>query len=232
MLRSPWSVQGMDHANLMDRVYRRQRHFYDATRKYYLLGRDPPMIAGLDVPPRNGTVLEIGCGTGRNLVKTAERYPDATLFGMDISAEMLDTARRAAERVGIESRVRLDRADAAQFDPERLFGQAGFDRIFISYAVSMIPQWQSVIRESVRHLNAGGELHIVDFGDQSRLPRWFAKALFKWLEWFHVTPRSDLFAVCDQLAQERHATVEKRILYRGFAWIAVVRSAMPATSTD
>jgi len=30
-----------DHADLMDRVYRRQRHLYDATRKYYLLGRDP-----------------------------------------------------------------------------------------------------------------------------------------------------------------------------------------------
>ena len=28
------------HAQLMDKVYRRQRHFYDLTRKYYLLGRD------------------------------------------------------------------------------------------------------------------------------------------------------------------------------------------------
>ena len=230
MLRSPWSIQGVDHASLMDRVYRRQRHFYDATRKYYLLGRDP-MIAGLAVP-KNGTVLEIGCGTGRNLVKTAEHYPDARLFGIDISAEMLDTARRAAERAGIESRVRLERADAAQFNPERLFGQTGFDRIFISYAVSMIPQWQSVIRESIRHLNAGGELHIVDFGDQARLPRWFAKALFKWLEWFHVTPRSDLFTVCDQLAQKHHATVERRILYRGFAWIAAIRSASSPTFAD
>src|SRR5690242_4413087 len=27
-------------AELMDRLYRRQRHVYDATRKYYLLGRD------------------------------------------------------------------------------------------------------------------------------------------------------------------------------------------------
>ena len=27
-------------AALMDRLYRRQRHFYDVTRKHYLLGRD------------------------------------------------------------------------------------------------------------------------------------------------------------------------------------------------
>src|SRR5690606_17187147 len=185
MLRSPWSGQGIDHANLMDRVYRRQRHFYDAPRKYYLLGRDP--MVGALADPENGTVLEIGCGTGRNLVKAAEHYPDAKLFGIDISAEMLDTARRAAERAGIESRVRLERADAAQFDPERLFGQSGFDRIFISYAVSMIPQWQSVVRESIRHLAPQGELHIVDFGDQARLPGWFKRALYTWLEWFRVT---------------------------------------------
>ena len=33
----------------MDRIYRRQRHVYDLTRKYYLLGRDR-LIADLDVP--------------------------------------------------------------------------------------------------------------------------------------------------------------------------------------
>ena len=27
-------------AALMDRIYRRQRHIYDASRKFYLLGRD------------------------------------------------------------------------------------------------------------------------------------------------------------------------------------------------
>ncbi|TIV98235.1 MAG: SAM-dependent methyltransferase, partial [Mesorhizobium sp.] len=54
------------HAELMDGVYRWQRHIYDLTRKYYLLGRDR-LIDGLDVP-RGGTVLELGCGTGRNIV--------------------------------------------------------------------------------------------------------------------------------------------------------------------
>ena len=74
-------------------MYRYQRHIYDLTRKYYLLGRDR-LIAGLDVPP-GGTVLEVGCGTGRNLVLAARRYPAARLFGLDISAAMLDTAQAA-----------------------------------------------------------------------------------------------------------------------------------------
>lgn len=211
-----------DHASLMDRIYRRQRYFYDATRKYYLLGRDQ-MIASLNVP-EGGSILEIGCGTGRNLVKAAQTYPRAKLYGIDISSEMLDTATTAAKRAGIAGRTRLARADAAQFDPHALFGQTGFDRIFISYAISMIPQWQSVIAESMKHLAPNGQLHIVDFGDQARLPSWFRRALLTWLGWFHVTPRGDLFSACASLAAEQGLALEQHRLYRGFAWIAIIHA--------
>ncbi|MHC2296968.1 ubiquinone/menaquinone biosynthesis C-methylase UbiE [Rhizobium mongolense] len=51
------------HANLMDGMYRYQRHIYDLTRKYYLLGRDRT-IRNLDIA-EGGTLLEVGCGTGR-----------------------------------------------------------------------------------------------------------------------------------------------------------------------
>src|SRR6185503_5117746 len=95
------------HGDLMDRIYRHQRHIYDLTRKYYLLGRDR-MIDGLDVPA-GGSVLELGCGTGRNIVLAARRYPEARFHGLDISAEMLETARAAIEREGIAGRVTLTR---------------------------------------------------------------------------------------------------------------------------
>ena len=64
-----------DAAVRMDRMYRRQRYIYDATRKFYLLGRDAT-IAELGARASD-SVLEIGCGTGRNLVKMARRYPQA-----------------------------------------------------------------------------------------------------------------------------------------------------------
>ena len=90
-------------AALMDRLYRRQRHFYDLTRKHYLLGRDR-LIDGL-APPSNSRVLEIGCGTARNLVAAARAGPEAEFFGIDISAEMLDTARRVVGRAGLVARI-------------------------------------------------------------------------------------------------------------------------------
>ena len=212
----------LDHGGLMDRVYGRQRHIYDATRKYYLLGRDP-MIDGLK-PGDGATVLEIGCGTGRNLIRAAQLYPRALFHGIDISVSMLETAGASVAAAGLNGRIRLAHADAARFDPAKVFGRRSFDRIFISYAVSMIPGWQSVMREALGHLAPGGELHVVDFGDQRGLPGWFRAALRTWLRWYHVTPRTDLFQVSDEIAASRGAAAEARRLYRGFAWISIIRN--------
>ncbi len=210
-----------EHGRLMDRVYRHQRHFYDATRKYYLLGRDP-MIAGLN-PPERGSILEIGCGTGRNLVLAGEVYPKTSLYGIDISHEMLATARKKVTAAGLGDRAHLAHADAADFSPVTLFGRRQFDRIFISYAVSMIPQWEAVMREAVSHLTPGGALHVVDFGDLRDLPGFTRTALYKWLEWYHVTPRNDLFDVADRIAVETKTDTEAQRLYRGFAWLSIIR---------
>lgn len=212
-----------DHAILMDRIYRWQRRLgiYDITRKYYLLGRDP-MLAGLK-PATRSTVLEIGCGTGRNLVKAATLYPECRFHGIDISQEMLVAAKGAINRAGLEDRVRLARADAATFNPEVTFGQESYDRIFISYAVSMIPSWQSVVSEAASRLAPGGELHIADFGDMRALPNWFRRAVTTWLAWHHVTPRTDLFDLATQVAVSRDGQSSEKRLHRGFSWIAVIR---------
>jgi len=137
-------------------------------------------------------VLEVGCGTARNLVQAARLYPDAVFYGIDISAEMLATAHQVVGRAGLEHRIHLARADATAFDPMELFGVAGFSRIFASYSLSMIPDWPAAIDQAMARLRPSGELHIVDFGDQERLPVWFRAALRKWLALFHVTPRDGL----------------------------------------
>ena len=124
-------------AGSMDRMYRRQRHIYDASRKFYLLGRDA-LIAELQPPP-NGSVLEVACGTARNLVCAARTYPQARYFGFDISAQMLATAARSLAAESLSETIALAQGDATRFDPKAAFGVARFDRVFVSYALSMIP---------------------------------------------------------------------------------------------
>jgi len=208
-------------AELMDRIYRRQRHLYDFTRKYYLLGRDR-LIYRLS-PPAGSRVLEIGCGTARNLVVASHAYPDVHFFGIDISAEMLETARGVVEREGIAPYVRLARADATSFDPALQFGVPGFSRIFASYTLSMIPGWQAVVARALTWLVPGGELHIVDFGGQERLPDWFRGTLRGWLGLFHVTPRDALEAELTLLGLRSGALTTFERPYRGYAQYAVCR---------
>ena len=190
----------------MDRMYRLQRHLYDATRKYYLLGRDA-LIEEL-APPPGGTVLEVGCGTGRNLIAAAKRWPQARCYGLDISAAMLATARARAG-----PGIAFAQADATAFDPQALFGVERFDRVFMSYTLSMIPDWEGAIAQAHRVLAPGGTLSIVDFGQQEGFPRWWRAALLGWLAKWHVTPRATLCAVT-----QRFGLTEFRSLSRGYAW--------------
>ncbi|ALH80257.1 methyltransferase [Sphingopyxis macrogoltabida] len=203
------------HSKLMDSIYRYQRHFYDFTRKYFLVGRDE-MIAGL-APPQGGAVLEIGCGTGRNLVLAGRAWPEARLFGIDISAAMLDTARGAIAKAGLDGRAILAEGDACDFDPAGLFGRETFDRIVISYALSMIPDWATALAHAARYLAPGGRIEIIDFGQQDRLPTLWKRAFFGWLAHFHVVPRADLGRVIAGLARETGMAGHCRSMARGYA---------------
>jgi len=204
----------------MDRMYRRQRHIYDLTRKFYLLGRDE-LIADLS-PPAQGTVLEIACGTGRNLIRAARAYPEARFFGLDVSEEMLATARANIAAAGMSGRIALAAGDATAFDPQALFGVPAFDRVFVSYALSMIPAWEKAAGEAAARLAPGGRLMVVDFGDQGGWPRWFRHALRGWLAKFHVTPRVALAPTLADLAAERGLRFDFRPLYRRYAFLAAV----------
>lgn len=182
-----------DHAALMDGIYRGQRHIYDLTRKYYLFGRDS-LVTELACAPGDA-VLEIACGTGRNLAKVAARYPGVSLYGVDISREMLLSARAA-----LGAGATLAVADATRFDASAVLGRGQFDRVILSYSLSMIPDWVGALDQGAALLAPGGMLHVVDFGDLTGLPRPLAAGLRGWLGRFHVEPRTGLAAASARVA--------------------------------
>jgi S-adenosylmethionine-diacylgycerolhomoserine-N-methlytransferase len=204
----------------MNRMYRRQRHIYDGTRRYYLLGRDR-LIAGLKPVP-GANVLEIGCGTGRNLVLAARLYPDARFFGIDVSTEMLTSAISSISRRGMTRRIRVAHGDGTGFDPQLLFDLPCFDHIMISYSLSMIPDWRAVLQAAANRLTPGGRLHVVDFGNQERLPGIARAPLLRWLALFDVTPRDDLHAALRAIAAGRGADLKFERPFRGYAQYAVM----------
>ncbi|KAA5605646.1 class I SAM-dependent methyltransferase [Roseospira marina] len=211
----------MDARDLMDRIYRQQRHIYDLTRKYYLLGRDE-LIADLGAA-QGETVCEVGCGTARNLVKMARAWSRADLMGLDASTEMLKTARGKLARAELADEVPVAHALAQDFDPVALFGLTRpLDHIVFSYSLSMIPPWRESIDHALDLVRPGGRIHIVDFGDQAGLPRWFRSVLYWWLGLFHVQFRPELIAYLREIDAEGRAHVALKPLYRGYAFSAVL----------
>jgi cyclopropane fatty-acyl-phospholipid synthase-like methyltransferase len=79
--------------------------------------------AALDrLPTRPARILDIGTGTGAAALELADRYPDAAVVGIDVSAEMV--AQASARAADLSSRVRFLVADIASFEEEE-----GFDLI-------------------------------------------------------------------------------------------------------
>lgn len=67
-----------------------------------------PELAGLKAAlDAGGTILEVGCGTGRHLLQIAKSFPDASCIGVDIDPTGLKAAAQAIEKAGIADRVRL-----------------------------------------------------------------------------------------------------------------------------
>jgi S-adenosylmethionine-diacylgycerolhomoserine-N-methlytransferase len=221
MERGPTGLQTGATAARMDAIYRPQRRIYDATRRFFLPGRDA-LIAGLALP-HGGKVLELGCGTARNLVRAAAAWPKARFFGIDVSGEMLKSARKKIDHAGLGETVMIAQGDATRFDPQLLFGEDRFDRVFISYALSMIPDWEIAIEAGIGVLSNRGSLHIVDFGSQEKLPGTFRNILRGWLARFHVEPRDGLEAVLRHAALRHHASLEFGEPYRGYSRLAVLR---------
>ncbi len=59
----------------------------------------------------------------------------------------------AISRNSLMPRVKLAQADAVTFDGRFVFGQEKYDRIYFSYTLSMIPDWERAIQTASNHLS-------------------------------------------------------------------------------
>lgn len=166
--------------------YRWQSMIYDATRWSFLFGRSALLkqISAIATPQR---ILEIGCGTGRNLAELARRFPQAHLTGLDVSADMLAlTEKKLAPQA---QRVTLLRQ---RYDAPVRAGH--FDLVLCSYALTMFnPGWQEAQRCAALDLAPGGLFGLVDF-HHSRFP-WFRR----WMGVNHVRMDAHLRPELDEI---------------------------------
>ncbi len=143
----------------LERYYRLHAKIYDLTRWSFLLGREALVrqVAACSSPTR---ILEVGCGTGKNLLHLGRLFPQAQLWGLDLSADMLAVARKK-----LHSQVhRLTLIQASYDHPVE--AEPHFDLVVFSYALSMFnPGWEQALAAASHDLAPGGAIAVVDFHD-------------------------------------------------------------------
>jgi S-adenosylmethionine-diacylgycerolhomoserine-N-methlytransferase len=159
-------------------------------------------VKELDAKPGD-RIVEIGCGTARNLIRIAETYPGAKLYGLDASAAMLRTAEESVARAGLSGRITLKHALAENLTPD-LFGlERPFDHAIFSYSLSMIPDWRGALQQAAQNVGTKGFIHVVDFGDLKSLWPFAERGLRAWLGLFHVSPRDELLSLLESGTRTR-----------------------------
>lgn len=154
----------------LTRYYQFHAKIYDATRWSFLFGR-AALVDSLSSRCRATRILEVGCGTGRNLYALARAYPNAEITGVDLSPEMLAIARKNLARY--QDRIQLRReAYGSNLTPK-----PRYDLILFSYALTMFnPGWEEAITNAYADLFLGGSIAVVDFHLTTIPPfaRWMA----------------------------------------------------------
>ena len=122
-------------------------------------------------------MLDIACGTGLNFPFVLDEIgPDGLLVGVDFSAGMLAKARRRVQRYGWRN-VHLIEADAGTTSAELLSQHAGVrgaDKAICTLGLSVVPDWEEVLRRSWALLRPGGRYAIMDWYIEGRTPfSWF-----------------------------------------------------------
>ncbi|NOY73627.1 MAG: class I SAM-dependent methyltransferase [Gammaproteobacteria bacterium] len=106
------------------------------------------------------TVLDVGCGTGRNFPLLIERIGErGKIIGVDYSEGMLEQARRRIRAEGW-SNVELIHGDAARLD-----GVPGpVDAAIAIWCLGIVYDLEAALNRTVDLIRPGGSLSIMDFG--------------------------------------------------------------------
>ena len=196
----------VDQAAQMDYYDRFHAKIYDLTRWSFLFGR-AALIRHLARLGNYTKILEIGCGTGQNLVHLSRVFPKAAIIGVDASQEMLNVAKKTVnQKTDPTTWIGLVR----QVYDAPLCRNRPFDLILFSYSLSMMnPGWERAIAAAKADLAPDGTIAVVDFHN-SALP-----AFKQWMGVNHVRMESHLLA---NLKSKFSAQIAQTKAAYGGAW--------------
>lgn len=151
--------------------------YTSAAAQAYLDAIDNTLVEQvLSLGPRSGRLLDIGTGPGGIPLKIARRCPDLHVVGIDRSANMIKTARRAAVEQGLAGRASFFVGDAIRL----CFPDACFDLVLSNSLLHHLENPVAVFAEMARVAKPGGVVLLRDLRRPSGLAfplhvRWYGR---------------------------------------------------------
>jgi SAM-dependent methyltransferase len=110
--------------------------------------------------PADCRIADIGCGSGEITSRLAEKYPRATVIGVDILESSVAFARR--RYTALAPRLSFQQGDAFAL----AFESGAFDLVVCRHMTQSVPEAENVLAELRRICKPGGWLHILseDYG--------------------------------------------------------------------
>ena len=123
-----------------------------------------PEVPGILQRLREGMdVLDVGCGTGHEVIRMAREFPTSRFVGLDIDRRALDAAREHARRLDLTN-AQFEERDAAALDSSQQY-----DFIMTFDAVHDQARPDLVLAGIARSLRPGGTYLCIDIGFSGNL---------------------------------------------------------------
>jgi demethylmenaquinone methyltransferase/2-methoxy-6-polyprenyl-1,4-benzoquinol methylase len=156
----------------------RAKHYDLTANLYYLIGfREQhyrhQAVSALELK-KGDVVVELGCGTGLNFPLLQQQVgPEGKIIGVDLTDRMLERAGERVRRHGW-SNVELVREDAAEYVfPASLRG------ILSTFALTLMPGYDRIIRNGRESLASGGRFAILDLKKPDNAPPWLTRLMVR-----------------------------------------------------
>lgn len=193
------STPESSHIKKVERYYKFHSRIYDATRWSFLFGRKQ-LLSELPELSANPRILEVGCGTGKNIEILEYLFPDAEINGIDLSKDML---KKAGLKTRESNQVTFINhhygTDGLELKP--------FDLILLSYSLTMTGNGTETVLQRVHEdLKPDGKIAVVDFHDSPY--NWFRR----WMGNNHVAVNGQLLPLLKKYFAADDISISKAYL--------------------
>lgn len=146
---------------------------YDNNRQFIISAKK--IVELIEIDKKNINILDLSTGTGNIAIELGKKFPDANIFGVDISEEMLNIARTKTKEQMLEN-ITYQLQDVENLD----FNDMKFDLVTCGYGLFFYPDMDRVFCEVCSRLNDGGKFVFSTFSQNAFQP--YSKIFLEMLE--------------------------------------------------